>query len=301
MAITSIPNFNRIINIYFLSVDRFGGQSVVKQIICPTHGMKPDIEIVGTMLPGNVLPSFQITIKNLYMDLSGGQYQNIRVEAGYGNKLVPITGQIISIFQESPGPEGKTVIMCQAGTINAWVSSMIDLNEPAGTPVRMVLEKISRAMDMKTPKMPLNLLGLVLPCNFEWQGLAAQALNKLIKLLPDEKLIITENDGSLQVSTTKTLSLTVKKYLNFLQAPPQQNPGGGEGDGAYYTTVTGPWMPDLRPGMQLVFPAWQYIRFRNLINRDSTQNSIIVTSIQFHFGTVGGVNQMTVQGPGAGI
>jgi hypothetical protein len=84
------------------------------------------------------------------------------------------------------------------------------------------------------------------------------------------------------------------KIMEYLSAPPQPNTGGN--GGVYYTTVTGPWMPDLNKFDRLIIPSRIYMKNFGLVGNGKTQ-TIQVTELSFHFGTRGSVNSMTVQGP----
>lgn len=295
MAMIKIPNYNRIINLYFLTKDGLE----INRVKCPARGRKPDIEITGSIMADNFLPAFTITVKNLYLNVSGDRenpYAKIKVEAGYEQNYITFTGQIVSLFQESPGPDGKTVIMCQLGLIDSWLTATVDLDEDPGASMQSIVEKISKSLGMQEAQIPPALADLTVQDRFTFQGKCSEAIAKLIKTFPEKKLFITEKDGALQVASKEDGTSLVTKKINFLSSPPQQNPG--EGDGAFYSTFTAPWLPNLRPGERVEFPAWQYIRYFNVVNNATNTNTILVTSIQFHFGTVGSVNQMTVQGPG---
>lgn len=297
MGITS-KYFNKIINLYFLNED---GSRTEDKIVCPVTGRKPSIEFVGTFeaKDNGLLPSFTITVTNLYISLIKIQYPSIKVEAGYYGNLVSFTGQIMSVFQESPGPDGKTVISCLLGTVNKRLNSVIDVNFSTGDTLEDVIKKISNGVGFTSdPQIPEDLKSLPLPAEFAENGQAMQVAEKLFKLFPEKKLRITEEEKKLYVySLGDSLNETKKVTVEYLISPPQKNPG--DEDGAYYTVFTAPWNPSVMPGVKVIFPSWEYIKFFNLVNENAQTNSAVAIRVMVHFATNGSINQMQVTGIGA--
>lgn len=304
MAIKNMLQYNRIINLYFYSTNEAGVKYVADKIICPTRGRKPEIEIVGTFQPslqGGGIPEFTITVTNLYLDLANKQYTQIRVEAGYESNLLAFEGSIYSIFQESPGPDGKTVISCYLGTIENWLSSRINLDLDPGARLEDIINKISKALNFtKVPEIPPELKGLTLPARFTEEGLVSDVLNKLLKQFEEKELRLAEDDGTLYLYSVGTPPSALNQIeIKFLMTPPQKNVGND--DGSYYTVFTAPWDPRVKPGTKVIFPAWQFVKFFNLVNKEADTNAIIVQFVRIHFGTVGSINQMQVEGLGVKV
>lgn len=291
MAINKIPNYNRIIN---LTLKTASGQNDIT-IKCPLRGRKPNIEINGTYTSSNYLPSFNITVENLYLDLSGEQYTEIEVEAGYEQETVFFTGTIYTIYQESPGPDGRTVIQCREGNLTNWLSSTVNINQKKGGALATVISQIAQSLQLM-PDIKGTPAALVLPADFEFQGKASDAINRIINLFPTEALRIRQKGQTLACySVTKKEILGVRQ-MKYLAAPPQMN--AGDQDGSYYTTLSGPWVPGLEIGDCLEYPTWQIMKNFMQINTKTRSSKMIVTALQFQFSTVGGANQMTVQGYG---
>lgn len=290
-------NFNKIINLYFL--DKNG--LVKDSIVCPTQGRKPEIEIVGTFQPseaGGALPAFTITVTNLYTNLIGFQYPMIIIEAGYKGNLIKFKGSIISMFTESPGPDGKTIISCYLGAVENWLNSYIDVSVTAGATLKDLITKVSDGLGFTSaPQIPAELQTLTLPADFAENGTASEIIKKIYLLFPEYKLEVSELNEKLYVYSLGSIRKGIKRVqVDYLSSPPQKNPG--DQNGAYYTVFTAPWNPAVLPGVKVVFPAWQYIKFFNLVNANIQNNAIIAQFVQVHFSTTGSINQMQVQGMG---
>lgn len=297
-----IEQFNKTISLYFLDEN---GRDTGNNIICPARGRKPEIELVGTFQPslsGGAIPEFTITVTNLYLDILGFQYPKVKVVAGYEGNTIEFSGSIMSMFRESPGPDGKTVICCYLGTISGWLDSYLETDCTAGTPLKDVLAKISQSLGLAAePIIPAELAGLTLLSKFAESGTASSVLDKLLAQFPSEGLGVAEDNGTLHLYSNGTPKTYIKRInIDYLSSPPQTNPGGE--NGAYYTAFTAPWNPQVRPGVKAVFPAWQYVKNLTVVNSDSTNmNAVNVEFVQIHFSTTGSANQMQVQGVGVKV
>ncbi|MBP5792295.1 MAG: hypothetical protein J6W46_01450 [Spirochaetaceae bacterium] len=315
-----IPNFNRIIDITFLGaaqtvtgpkVSLSGTQAAntfglnlttgtskpitpIKKIICPRHGRKPDIEINGTFTSRSFLQAFNITIKNLYLDLQTEQYERVKVTAGYEGNTIDIEGTILTMYQEAPGPDGKTVIQCQLGKLQDWLDATVDIYFEAGTSIMDVLAKIQTALKVTNKIAGKKAGALVLKQPMSHLGTARDAMDKLAQMFKEEKLNVFLRNNTVYAECLGDGDIVEPKVLKYMSGPPQPNTGGS--NGTYYNTVTAPWMPDLNLFDKLTIPSRVYMKNFGIVGTGSTQN-IQVTSLQFYFGTTGSVNSMTVQGP----
>ena len=293
MGITNV-NFNRIINLTLIKKTGSGYDSrgfsltnwtPTTAIICPVRGRKPNIEINGTWTTDVDLPAFNITIKNLYADLTKEQYTSVEVEVGYEGNLITIKGDIITMYQESPGPEGKTIIQCVYGRMQQWLDANVDLNFEAGTSLLTVLESIKQAIKAETLRTGALVKTLTLKEPVQFNGTARAAMTYLNNVFQDKKLSVYMQGTELRaICISEGDFVEEPLVLDFMSAPPQEN--AGDDAGSYYTTVTAPWMPKLSIGNLLTIPSRVYIRnFATVGGLGKTQN-IQVTSISFHFGTV---------------
>jgi len=264
-------------------------------IDCPVKGRKPSIEINGTFSSKSYLPAFNITIKNLYLNLKDSNYSTVEVVAGYEGRLTTFTGKIYSMYQEEPGPEGKTVIQCKEGSVQPWLDATIQMTMEAGTLLTTVLNQIGQQLGVYMVHAGEQVKPLQLKQRFEYDGSVRGAIEKLKSLFEGDKLDIFIRGNFLVAILLKDGQDFVNSYvLEYMSAPPQENTGGS--DGTYYTTVTAPWMPELRIGDRLTIPSRTYIRNLVKVGSDSGTQDIQVTALSFHFGTTGGANSMTVQG-----
>lgn len=284
----NLNRFNKIIDLTFYT--SAGGRKVIR---CPRNGQKPNIEINGTYTDRGYLRVFNITVKNLYLDLQTDQYAKIQVEAGYEGNTVTIDATILSIYQEAPGPEGKTVIQCQTASLQNWLDATVDLNYPAGTSINEILEQIKTKLGATQVKAGMKARALITKEPFMHEGSARGALEKLEIMFQEEKLVLFMNKTTLYAELAGAGDFTGIKVMKYMSAPPQPNTGGK--DGTYYTTVTGPWMPDLNLYDKLQIPSKVYMLNFGMVGTGTTQN-IQVSKLSFHFATTGNINSMTVQG-----
>ena len=283
-----LERFNRIIDLTF-----YTKSGKVRKIACPRRGRKPSIEINGTYEARSTVPTLNITIKNLYLDLTDISYTRCKVDAGYEGNLIPIEGEIFSIYQESPGPEGTTVIQLKAAKLGDWLNEYIDLNYPAGTPLIMILNSIKSKLKITQLKPGVKASTLKLKEPFMHHGPAREALIKLEEKFEGDMLSIFVRSNKL-CAICGDKDIAGIKTLQYMSAPAQPNTGGE--DGAYFTTITAPWMPELDMYDKLIIPARTYVRNLQLVAGLKNRQTIRVTALSFHFATTGSANQMTVQG-----
>lgn len=286
--------FNRIINLYFLNSKGI----TTKKIITPIHGRKPSITLSGQYAGGSFIPAFNITIKNLYLDLSSNEeYKKLKVEAGYQNNLISFTGDIVSMGIEQPGPEGSTVIQCQQGTTEDYLSKTINTEYKQGAGLFMIMPDLAKKLGLdRAVFQNAEIPTWTLPEAISVNGTVNEAMQKIKNIFSQKNLAVMVRNKELlvyQVGTTKSPSGVIKE-INFLQSPPQQNVGSA--GGANYTEFMAPWLPGLTPGDYVRFPVWAYIKYFNSVNSLANTNIMNVTKLVFDFSTTGGNNQMTVGG-----
>lgn len=284
-------NYNRIIE---LTLTATNGRK--HHIACPKHGRKPVIEITGNYTTANFLPAFNVTVKNLYLELKDQNYSKLKVKAGYADgSSDTFEGSILSLYQESPGPEGQTVIQCQLGQVQTWLDETVQMNYEPGTMLTILLEDIRKALrstGVRTGQLKARYLQT--KERFEYDGPARGAIAKLQKTFEDAGLNVFVRNNYLCALCAPGNDFISAHKLEYLSAPPQENVGGQEG--AYYTTVSAPWNPELRIGDQLRIPSKVYVRNLVKVGGLSKTQVIQVTAISFHFSTTGSANSMTVQG-----
>lgn len=290
MALVTNPlnRFNRIIDLTFYTADQ-----KMKVIRCPRHGRKPTIEINGTYTGRSYLQAFNITVKNLYLDLQTEQYARIKVSAGYEGNTVDFEGTILTMYQEAPGPDGSTVIQCEWGKMQDWLDATVQLNFDTGTSIADILDAIKIALKASQYKAGEKAGALSLKEKFEYDGTARGAMVKLMERFQDKNLVVYLKESTIYAMAEGDGDTVEPKQMLYMSAPPQPNTGGA--NGTYYTTVTGPWMPDLNMFDRLTIPSRVYVRNFGVVGT-GTKQTIQVNSLSFHFGTTGNTNSMTVQG-----
>jgi hypothetical protein len=285
-----INNFNRIIDLTF-----YTAENGMRTINCPRHGRKPSIEINGTFTAALTLQAFHITIKNLYFDLRVEQYTRVKVRAGYANNAVAFEANILNMYQQSPGPDGTTVVECLYGKVTGqWLSATVDLNYEAGTKVTEVMDSIKTKLKASDTAYGDEAKKLELKEPLEFEGSAREALNEIVKRCADNNLQIFMRGDKLCAVCLTEGDCIEEHELNFMSAPPQQNPGDENGN--WTTQITAPWMPEVLPGDNLRIPLQTYIRNGVLVGGGSKKQTMHIIQMSFHFGTGGSVNQMTCSG-----
>lgn len=287
----NLEHFNRIIDLVFYSSDG----TVKASIKCPRYGIKPQIEINGTYGAALALEAFHITVKNLYLDLRQEQYSKIKVKAGYANNYITIEADIVTMFQETPGPEGTMVIQCQLGGITkTWLDSTVQLQFKTGAKLTEILNSIKTKLMATDVNTGIKARELALKEPLQFDGTARGALARLEKVFEENRLQVFMQGTKLCAICLTEGDFIKSHILQYMSAPPQQNPG--DEAGTYRTMITAPWMPELLPGDRLVIPSQVYIRDGNLVGGASKTQTMEVTQMSFHFGTRGSVNQMTCEG-----
>jgi hypothetical protein len=287
MAIETLQKFNRIINLTFYN----DSDIPIYRIECPTKGRKPSIEINGSFYPGDTLGPFNITIKNLYLDLAGKQYSKIKVEAGYVGNTATFEGSILTMYQDEPGPESKLIIQCQNGKLQNWLDKTVLVSYKQGSTLKEVIDDLAKRLGTYGSKVGAFTSLLTLKERFYFGGPARGAISRLQQLYQDKNLaIFIRNNVLCAIMLGKDDSI-VAHTLDYVSAPPQVNAGDD-----YYMTITAPWEPKLQIGDMLIVPSRVYVRNLAINKGIEKSKRIQVSTLSFHFGTTGGTNSMQVQG-----
>ncbi len=297
----SLERFNRIIDISFSgSATRYVGSSLnqigfTRSILCPRRGIKPDIQINGTLGADGNLWALHIMIKNFYYDLRSEPYSKIKLRVGYANKPITIEANITNMYQQTPGPDGTTVIECIYGSATKqWLDTMVNLNYEKDTSLSVIIEAIKNKLNAVDKKMGVKADRLKLEEPLQFEGSAREALAHLEQRFQGSHLQ-TFMRGDILCAICPTEGDFVQQHiLQYLSAPPQQNPGDSQG--TWTTQITAPWMPEVMPGDEIAIPSQTYIRNNQLVGAGSKLQRLHVVKMSFHFGTRGSINQMTCDG-----
>lgn len=290
----AINNFNRVISIKFFPQDTNGNkipiEDFTKTIRCPTYGRKPNIEITGLQTTDECIPSFNLKIKNLYFEDIKNQYPFIEVELGYAKSTVTIEGTIFYSFTESPGPESVTVIQCLMGNSSAWLSKTVNLNLDKGFTLQNAINQIAMAVGLKS-SLSMKTQSLVSTIAFQFTGKAKDAVQALKKCF-SENLIIKSVQSELKVMLSNEANKQTFIHIYLLTTPPQLI--GGENNIACATITT---LCDFRitPGTKVIFNS-NFYSTTMTASTTKAYTKMIVSTVNFHFSTTSGANEMTIQG-----
>lgn len=288
----AVENFNKIINIDFLT--EAGQIDPTASIKTPNKGRKPNIEIVGQLVPHDETLAITVTIKNLYMDLTKNKYQRVRVTAGYeeGTKI-SMDGTITYMFQASPGPESEVVIQLMPYVYRPWTEKIIELNYEGGYTLATLLQDVSQKIGYNTPLIQAG-LNASLNVPFVYSGAAKDVVAKIrthfASLYPN--LVVKPMDTKIKAYILGNDPTSKLYKINYLKSPPQLVGGGDTGVSA---TITAPWQPEIRPGDRVIVNTGFYST-SNFLKNTAQEMTIAVNTIDFQFGTVGSANQMVIMG-----
>lgn len=289
----AIDNFNRIVNIKLINA----AGAVVQEIRTPPHGRKPNIQIVALLTPGSNAAQFDIHVKNFYIDLPKDNYQRVRIEAGYyGATEEILDGSVAYIFQETPGPEGNTIIHCIDVNLENWLGNTVHLDLPEGFTLKQAMEQISAALGFNTPYIQPGLENLTSKIQWQYDNDAKNAIEELKKRF--DGLFIRAASNKLSAYTVDGVSAGtsgVREHtITRISAPLQVN--GSNETGAVAITLTAPWDPKIRPGDIINVFTKYYTTAGYGATTTGDLEKFLVNTIQIHFGTVGAINQMVIQG-----
>lgn len=290
-GLNKATNFNKIIDV---TITSSSGEEI--KIICPKSGRKPNIEVTGTLFTDNNIPQFNIIIKNFYIAPSQDkEYSKVTVWMGYADgKHIAFTGSIFFMYQDSPGPESSTVIQCMSGSLTPWLTSNINASLAAGYTLEQVVTLINNKLGYKkTPYFKKDIKNKTSAEPLEYN----ENINGLIAKIRERfsVILITINDQLVVYPVGEAHGL-VRHEIKFLSAPPVFQGGG---DTQSYAQITAPYNPDIKPGDEVTVYSSVY-KTRTGLTNVSSKTTIAVANVQFHFSTVGTVNQMVIEGPPIG-
>lgn len=299
MGIT-LENFNRIIDIQFIQAKagydaRGFSINKWKTIMTPRNGIKPQIEIDGKYGTALVLEAFTITIRNFYVDLRTEQFSKIRVRAGYANNWVQFEAEIFDMYQDSPGPDGTWVITCKTGTLTeSWLNSMVAVKYEPGTRLVDILQNLNTKLKGSGVSSGTKAKTLTLKFPLQYDGSVRGLLERLQERFAEYNLRTFMRGSKICAICLTDGDFVNTRVLQYMSAPPQQNPGDENGN--WHTMITAPWMPDLLPGDLLVIPSYTYMHSGSFVGGANKTQKLQITEMDFHFGTRGSANQMTCEG-----
>lgn len=281
-----IDLYDRVINVKLIRAD--GGFVEIKT---PKTGPKPSITLSGSFT-ANIIYNATLQMTNFYTPISlltrDGQssYKWVEVTCGYKNTLMtPITGQILTAFQDKPSPDGVTTFTFFTGFIDDWTTKSITLDEKEGTTLNAVVDHICSQLSSKTPITRQSYVEdtVVLVAPIKDQGTLADVCLHLgraygVCILPEGKALRVTYSG---VGEHKLYPIHELLYYTDVKKT------------AATLTVTAPFDPSIRPN--------DYIRINpKYLSSDLSGmyvnygNEFMVLNEFFTFGTTDGGNRMVL-------
>lgn len=294
--LTPPENWNRIIDLslkapsklnsagaFRLGAGYDGGENFT--IKTPRTGRKPNIEISGQLTAKDYVADFEVRITNLYLaDKILSDYHEIEVTAGYeGSMSAGLSGTILNIYNESPGPDKVTVIQCASASFNKWINATVNLELDENFKLSEAIDKITKALDFDEAFIDNEIQSMTSPTPLKINGSAKQAIVELEKLFPDTKTILSPNRISVYPKEGKTNGKNHQLPL-LIQAP--QFSGG-------VVNLIAPWRPEISPGDTVTFSTNYYST--QTIDSSKIGNTAEVVAIDFNFST-NGANEMHITG-----
>lgn len=288
MASSDLLNFNKQITITLYD-DEFKTKAFV--IKCPATGRKPNIEISGQLLPFDTLSQIEIRLVNFYSSREK-PFTHVIVSAGYANtQHVSFKGQITNIYDESPGPEKVTVIVCTTGNLARNLSQTVSLNLSAGYKLSNALSQVKKQAGFKDEiqyeSNTQDLKTLTDKATLMFDGAPKDALHEIAQRFKDS-VYITFSDEKIIVTAKNNKSTSHPGFINipYLKAPLVL-----AGDTA---VIKAPWDPAVRPFSWVRADTSQY-KSKTILSAGIKREYYRVNSVDFNFSTITGNNSMTLQ------
>ncbi len=288
MADSNLINFNKQITITLYD-DEFKTKAFV--IKCPATGRKPNIEISGQLLPFDTLSQIEIRLVNFYSSREK-PFTHVMVSAGYANtEHISFKGQITNIYDESPGPEKVTVIVCTTGTLTRNLSQTVSLNLTADYKLSDVLTQIKNQAGFKEETQyesgTQDLKTLTDKATFKFDGASKDALHEVAQRFKDNVYITFSDEKIIVVAKTNKATT----HPGFINIPYLKAPLVLAGDTA---VIKAPWDPSVRPFSWVRADTSQY-KSKAILSASIKREYYRVNSVNFNFSTVTGNNTMTLQ------
>ena len=283
------------------------------------YGVKQEISVSGTFLPGTFSTNIELRIVNLYSD-DFTNYKELEIEAGYlrtagiwtpTKNAGVISGKIMNAFRESPGPDGVTVFQVLVGNYEA-VNSNFALDIEEGEKLSAVLKKIESGYNAIDPLSQIKINTtpgfdkVIFPSVIKGEnGNVKTHIERVQEIMrstgpvggkgKDCFLVTTEGEvfncffGNKEQDGVSD-SAVVKRVEN-VSSPPRV-------DGGKFSFVA-PWDPSLRCGDLIeINPAFARQSFGGAVANPFANGKSIIKNIlmlSFDFSTTQETNKMTVQ------
>ncbi len=258
------------------------------KIVIPPTGVKPNIGLQANFIPSMVVGNVNVRITNFYPSKALSEYKWMKITAGYRDSQdkASMAGQVKVAYQESPSPDGVTLISLLTANISDCFNAMVSFTTKKGRNMSDALnEVLAQLSNQSGTKWTLSdsTTPYVLTAPYSFCGTAKDCLQDMKTrwsfeyMFEGTELVIYEkNQGRINQTPLE---------INYLSSPPQAAASG--------ITFTAPWIPKLRPGMRVKIDP-KYFRQSFGASQVSLKPIQICQTIQLEFNTVSAQNSMTV-------
>lgn len=280
----------------FVNLTLTDANGVESKIVTPKTGRKPNIQISGSAIQSNVLPSVSVRVVNFYSSTAIADLTKIAIEAGYYSSAMGRTtlrGNLNNmgvgwVYQESPSPDGITNFNFMVGDYGSWTSANCTVSHPdgAGLTVEALLKEAVSGLGLNVVAGP-RVKNLIWSAKVEASG----SVKDFVTMLADTKGFIVQVWGSDLLAYYQNEGHSVDrvpKEITYLSSPPQKQ-----------TPVTisfvAPWRPDIRCGDLIkINPQYAKQSYGGSLGSSDSDTTYVVTTMEFDFSTVDSTNTMRI-------
>ena len=143
------------------------------QVVCPSYGLKPDIQVSASLYVQNTSNLITLTVTNMSANIDTMAYNWAEVEVGYYNSGIHTSfkGQITNCYMAKPNPNGELVV----NVVCANIASMFTQGEfevpflKEFVTTQELVETCVNQIGLKYPSLMLKLKqNLVLSLTGDW-------------------------------------------------------------------------------------------------------------------------------------
>jgi hypothetical protein len=281
--------FNKVINIDFKDENK----NVIDKIVMEKDGqlmtgVPPNITISGKFLTATVVGELSLIIVNFYPNRPLNSYKYITITAGYyGSDLYATIDGIVTMgYQESPSPDGVTVISFLTSNLDTFLNTQLDHYFNEGESVRSVFQYITDQLEANSGGNKWNLnYNITRTPMMTGLSLSGTVKDAMILLKRRFNILYDISGFNLSVYDMKSGKADNKVEIKYVSSPPIVTAAG--------VTFTAPWLPNLRPGMK-IFIDPKYFRQSFGASLIDTNKDLMVLNVTFAFNTITSQNNMIV-------
>ena len=271
--------YDKYINLRFMKDINPSDEDTI--IDTPETGRKPHIHIKGSLIPSYGISIPEIRITNFYPDRDLSDYKYLQVKAGYfGGLSLAFRASMLdfSPFVEKPSPDGVIAILCVIGDYEYMTGATMFKEWPTNTSFKTIMTEVADNMklNLEFDAVDVNIHEKVViagPTRAIFPKLKDLTTNINIQLDTDRLLVYNSTIGRQDKYIIDKISMAAKKGPTL--------------------TITGPWIPSIRPGDVLELNPKFYKQGLGSTLIKFKTNEFITQVIDFAFDTIN-VNQMII-------